>query len=173
MPECDSCFPWVQTIRDSSIYFCFPPYPPPRKRSILLSKTGRCTGSNGIQADSTLLSANSARALASAKVPCDTVNLSQAHKDVIDGIGRQDLSSRQQRLRVSSADLVSAQGGGDVMWLDVSSNNTTFLLPKQQVSNSSPLLNTANGLSDGLIFSLVSYQTRFRWSVHVHTSVCI
>lgn len=74
---------------------------------------------------------------------------------------------------MSSADLVSAQGGGDVMWLDMSSNNTTFLLPKQQVSNSSPLLNTANGLSDGLIFSLVSYQTRFRRSVHVHTSVCI
>lgn len=30
-----------------------------------------------------LLSASSARALASAKVPCDAVNLSQAHKDTI------------------------------------------------------------------------------------------
>jgi len=31
-----------------------------------------------------LLSANSARALASAKVLCDAENLSQAHKDTID-----------------------------------------------------------------------------------------
>lgn len=39
---------------------------------------------NLIHADSMLLSANSVRALASTKVPCDAVNLSQADKDTID-----------------------------------------------------------------------------------------
>ena len=72
------------------------------------------------------------------------------------------MSGRQHRPRVSCVALMSAQGGWDVTWFDMSSNNTTFLLPKQQVSNSSPVLDTANKLPNRFIFSLVSYQTRFR-----------
>lgn len=68
-------------------------------------------------------------------------------------IGRQELSGRQHRPRVSCVALVSAQGGADVTWFDMSNNNTTFLLPKQQVSNSSPVLNTANKLPIFLAWS--------------------
>lgn len=63
--------------------FLLPMVPPATKDQSCLSKTESCKGLNLIQADSMLLSANSARALASAKVPCDAVNLSQAHKDTI------------------------------------------------------------------------------------------
>lgn len=64
--------------------FLFPTVPPTKDQSCL-SKMESCNSLNLIQADSLLLSANSARALASAKVHCDAVNLSQAHKDTISG----------------------------------------------------------------------------------------
>lgn len=60
------------------------PTAPPTKDQSCLSKTESCNGLNLIQTDSMLPSASSARALASAKVQCDAVNLSQAHKDTID-----------------------------------------------------------------------------------------
>lgn len=43
---------------------------------------------------------------------------------------------------------------------------------KQRVSNSSPGLNRASELPNRFNLSLVSYQTRFKWSVYVHTHVC-
>lgn len=106
------------------------------------------------------LSVNSATALASAKVPCEAGALSQPHQDVIHGgRGQEQDMSADSSPTASLVVLLTAREGGDVMWFDTSSNDTTFLLPKNSEFPTHHLL--TNEFPNRFNLSLVSYQTKF------------